>query len=1634
MTTLKTVSMFLRAAKTEAEEAGESTEGMANSVSELRAEILSLTGNKVDIQIDENTFKSTYQIMKELSEVWGSLTDLSQANITEMVGGKRNANVVSSLLENFSVAENALQTSANSAGSALIENEKQLASIQGRINAMKTEFQILAQNIIGSDVVKFFVSFATAVLKLFNGIIKVVNALGGFKTVILTVSSLLIGAKGSSIAFNSQQNKMIKLLGGVKSGLSGLINIIPTAVAAWSSFAKGTMTAKAAMRATIPVIGLVLAAISVVSALKSKVADSVETVPDALEDVTQKTKELANESLAQSQEIANLSLNYLSASHALDTMSGSVDTYVNAREELIKGLGIEQVELSKLIEKYGDYDKALSQISLSKLKDQEINIRGGLKAANQEFHGLLAPSVDNSYEETNKQELLDAHESLKAISSLKMEFNDELFHITPEVSDASVKEHGVVAAEYIAAYNTYKEALKALSDTVGADNIVYKSIFERYIDIQKTTEEYITWINNLNENLAAQHIIEKMASGKLPETKKEFEQFRQDLIDTAIASDKFSGELENIEPAIDKVLGSRSEFANFYKIGAVTGQLSDLSETTQKLKSNYELLETAQKEMAEGEGLSASTIKALSDETNKYLDYLYEENGIIKLNTDAWKEYSDAKITESINVFKDKIKTLEAERSALESAKVYEDNYVGAIESGAYRQAEHTARLKENTEEILKNQAQLGLYVSMYESIAGSLDAYSAALNNFSNIANVITSVSDSLTIVANLQKEVANGFTISLDKALEFAKVYPEILNSATVAADGQIALNEGVIKSFITGKESELKAQIDAEVAKLEADKEVLNAKIDFAQAQLDIAQSVGEGEGKISIELAQYKVRTGNIVAQSLIKAGVEEATAYKLACEAMAQNTNEFNGIAAKVCKLLSINFDTASYNIAQSMYNNLKNAATSLDGIVNAAHNAAAAVAGISSGKISGIAGAFSGAIGTLGKLININTTSGSFKGTNFSYEAREISLGDFISELELDISTYQSAVSQIDGQIAALKALRNTKLSDFATNDKKTGSSGSGSGSGSGNKDKNWFEKEYALHQHLLKMDAENVEDYLNWLNSAYQRAYKEGIIDVDGYYKYCEEVYKGLQDLFKDYLNDVEHEISMRENYEGESDIIIALYEKLIKNVEKEIEAARAKGLDDTDDYVQDLQSKWQSYSDSIKDIREKALESAKDAISKLIDYRIDMIKQDRDKEKEALDKKLDNLKEFYDKQKEMLRDQYDEEQYLKEQSEKRKSVFDLQSEIAMLANDDSAWAKKRKLELQDELAKAEDDLNQFEDKHALDEALDVLDKAYNSQETQIKAEMNALEETLNDPEALYNQALADIKNNTGQLYQEMLEYNRRHGSGNDEDIKSMYEKAYTALLEYKDIYGKDYEGIILSNSTNYVPNTGSWDTEVISGATYGKQINTSSSSTGTPNGESASSNAALSVGSTIKVKSSATHYGSLSNGVKMASFVPGGSYTIYKTNGDQVLIGRDGVYTGWVNKSDIVGYASGTRNATAGLHSLDELGSEYLFTSSDGASYRVLNSGDKVLNAKATDFIYKFANSGGEILDKIIKSFVGTSPIDRIKRTSNQNQIAMGDIIIQGSASHQTVSEIRRAQRDNLNELLKGLNNLNK
>lgn len=211
-TTLKTISMYLRAAKTEAEEAGESTEGMADSVSALRGEILALTGGKVDIQLDEDTFKSTYQIIKELSAVWSELTDISQANILEMIGGKRNSNVVAALITNFQTAEDVVQSAANAAGSALAENEKYLDSINGKIAQFKGTFEELSLNVFDSELIKGAVDFGTALLSVLNALAEI--------NMLLPVTVALITTVMTMRKMNQASAMASSIVSAITSGLS----------------------------------------------------------------------------------------------------------------------------------------------------------------------------------------------------------------------------------------------------------------------------------------------------------------------------------------------------------------------------------------------------------------------------------------------------------------------------------------------------------------------------------------------------------------------------------------------------------------------------------------------------------------------------------------------------------------------------------------------------------------------------------------------------------------------------------------------------------------------------------------------------------------------------------------------------------------------------------------------------------------------------------------------------------------------------------------------------------------------------------------------------------------------------------------------------------------------------------------------------------------------------------------------------------------------------------------------------------------------------------------------------------------------------------------------------------------------
>lgn len=200
---IKVLSLRLRGMKGELESLGEEVDDNVDSISKMQTQILNLTNGKVNIFDKNGNFKSTYEIVKGISEVYSSLSSTNQAALLETVAGKQRANQIAALITNFKQAEKAFASSENSDGSALKEQERWLDSIEGRINTLQSSFQSLSTDFINSSEIKDIVGVLT---DLVNGLDGLINKIGLLP---IAISAIGIG-------------NLIKNLGTIKGNISNI--------------------------------------------------------------------------------------------------------------------------------------------------------------------------------------------------------------------------------------------------------------------------------------------------------------------------------------------------------------------------------------------------------------------------------------------------------------------------------------------------------------------------------------------------------------------------------------------------------------------------------------------------------------------------------------------------------------------------------------------------------------------------------------------------------------------------------------------------------------------------------------------------------------------------------------------------------------------------------------------------------------------------------------------------------------------------------------------------------------------------------------------------------------------------------------------------------------------------------------------------------------------------------------------------------------------------------------------------------------------------------------------------------------------------------------------------------------------
>ena len=210
--TLKVLALRIRGATTELEQMGEETDTVATSTSKLRADIMGLTNvdgkGGFDILTKSGDFKSTYDIIQGIAKVYSKMSDVDQAALLELLAGKNRANGVAALLSQASQAADVLQTSLNSSGSAMAENERVLDSVEGRLKIFEATFQEISTDLLNSGLVKGVISLGTALLDASDGFIK-------FSGVIPTATAALSAFLSLSNAKTKGSVQMLAYAGGI---------------------------------------------------------------------------------------------------------------------------------------------------------------------------------------------------------------------------------------------------------------------------------------------------------------------------------------------------------------------------------------------------------------------------------------------------------------------------------------------------------------------------------------------------------------------------------------------------------------------------------------------------------------------------------------------------------------------------------------------------------------------------------------------------------------------------------------------------------------------------------------------------------------------------------------------------------------------------------------------------------------------------------------------------------------------------------------------------------------------------------------------------------------------------------------------------------------------------------------------------------------------------------------------------------------------------------------------------------------------------------------------------------------------------------------------------------------------------
>lgn len=450
-TAWKTISMRIRGAVEELEDAGLETDGMTQSTSELNEMIKTMTGFSI-FEDDNQTFKSTYDIIVGISDAYNNLlTDAQQASLLEALAGKRQGNILASALNNVDDIKNAYESAENSAGSAMAEQEKYAQSAQYSIDRLQASLQELSVNTLNSDSVKWFVDVA-------NGAVNLTDKIGLLNIALIALSGLAGAKKGFGISV-------------LANSIDGMITKMGVA----STTATTLSMALSAMIPTVAVIGGVTAIVKIYDALNVSLEEQQEKLENARNEYTEQQSQLSSITLeleTQRQELERL--------NNLDTPTYADEAEIEKLKQVTEQLQIQE-DLATRAEQRAQKSLATEAVKTTEKQFGNVGSINLDKVQNYESNADM--SGNNAILLSDSNDISSMLAGYEQINKLLQQTTEEYNNLT----EAEKESYGESMQMDIA---NYEDLLASVSDSVFANTDVLSTQQEdmqSYYDTLKDT-------------------------------------------------------------------------------------------------------------------------------------------------------------------------------------------------------------------------------------------------------------------------------------------------------------------------------------------------------------------------------------------------------------------------------------------------------------------------------------------------------------------------------------------------------------------------------------------------------------------------------------------------------------------------------------------------------------------------------------------------------------------------------------------------------------------------------------------------------------------------------------------------------------------------------------------------------------------------------------------------------------------------------------------------------------------------------------------------------------------------------------------------------------------------------------------